>query len=148
MVAPTQILQKRSSVDILKSVLMRSGSYYLEPLNFTALSAASVTKKTFTNQDNVPFLIQKITAYGSIDSSAAKTLLWNVTLKDSGRSQLLMSAAVHASAWGDSTFPTVLDVPYLIRGSATFEAEVTNNHTAAISVWLTFIGYKVQNINM
>jgi hypothetical protein len=140
-VAPVK--KPQSPTDIIKSVLMRAGTLYFESVKSLNLVAGTSQKVVFTNQDNLPFLITKIVGYAAIASSFAKTFEYSFSLKDSGRQQTFMSSAVHGSALGSGDFPTNLDVPLLVRGSASFETEISNLNSVAINVYITYIGYKI-----
>ena len=129
-------------METLKSLLLKMGSIYFEPVESINLAAGATVKRTFTNQDNIPYLIQKMVGYGE-DNLGAKSFKYKIAFKDSGRSQLLMSNSIHGSALGSGEFPTVLPVPYLLRGSSTFEVDITNLDVNPMNIYLTFIGVKV-----
>ena len=129
----------------IQKSLEESGRYYLEPVTITALAGAGISLSSFTNQDKMPFLIQKIAVYGYDTVALAQTKAFSLSFKDSARQQMLMSAAVHSSAFGDGDLPTILPVPYLLRGASTFEVTVTNLGVNAINVNIAFIGYKIKD---
>lgn len=139
--------KKLKPSEIIKKVLGKAGRPFFEPIKTLALASGATTTISFTNQDNLSFLITEVIAHAEL-ASAVGTPIYNYTikLKDSGRSQSLMDVAMHGSALGNREYPTILEIPYLVRNSGQFQAEITNLAGANINVYLTFKGYKIENI--
>jgi hypothetical protein len=135
--------RKLSASEIIKKVVMKAGRTYFEPVKALSLGAGLTTTVTFTNQDNIPFLIQKIIGYARVTSSLVQSFAYTVKFQDSGRSQLMMSQPMHGSALGSREYPMILEVPYLVRGSGQFQVEITNLSAAPMDIFLTFQGYKI-----
>ena len=129
----------------LTKILEASGRFYIEPITVNTLAGTTTNNASFTNQDKAPFLIQKIAVYGYDTIALAQSKNFTLNFKDSARQQLLMSGNVHASAFGDGELPTILPVPYILRGASTFQVAIANLGANALNVNIAFIGYKIKD---
>lgn len=143
----TKTSQKLKPSEIIKKIISKAGRIFFEPIKTLALASGNTTTISFTNQDNLSFLITKVIAHAEL-ASAPGVPIYNYTVKfkDSGRSMLMMDVPLHGSALGNREYPTELEIPYLVRNSGQFQAEISNLAGANINVYLTFVGYKIENI--
>lgn len=137
------------AIDIIKSVLMKAGSLFFQTVTAPALTTGSVVRVPFQNLDNIPFIMTKIIGYANNNSGLAQTFNYTLSFKDSGQIKLWMNTPTYGVAMGTGNKPTLLESPYPLLGNSTFETEVANTDAAITeNVYVTFIGYKINSLNI
>jgi len=131
----------------MRNLIQEAGYPYWFNISQAALAANTTSRLVLTNAEQVPYLINRLTAYAFDLTTVAQTQKYSLYVKDSATQQLWMPNPVNGSAFGLNGFPTELLVPYLLNMSATLEVEITSLNANVMNVYTAFFGYRVQRMN-
>ena len=135
---------KSMSLKEIMAAVERLGQIFWQPVKYYGLAPGTTQKVTFVNQDKNPLMITQLIGYASDVVTGVKTFDYRFQFKDSATYRILMGDSIHGSAIGTGEFPTTFSVPYLIRGSASFEIDLYSLHAVNnINIDLVFFGFKL-----